>query len=672
MEGQQLPVPQPPPPSSPPPHTGTVTSPGRERVVPASPTLDRAREETFEQDGEAATAALGDMPTALRGLPPDQLVRLQRRRDQERAVEQNRSNNNKIVDRVIPVRMFFLTLFCIMLLVKLDSNPSGLPWAVVISPLWAANVLKIGFHVYKLKELMRQIREPTIESPHHLVGVSLLNIVGDVGSVLTKFLLVLKLEKTVHISLTATFMPFWVAICCGALIKFFTPLDPAVARRIYYKRIKRLYEAIMYSGISILMPIIICSKVDGYNPHSWSTSFIPLWFFCINLAVVAFILLPVYMCSIMFGETASVYHAREERRRMGILIGIFIYGIGSTVICFFLFLLFLARRLDTDGTGSNAPFMIPLICMHANLMMFTPVAKCIMARMSTFRRGNEELPDEVMDTQAGTTAGYGDNTEGLFTTITTPVTLLQQSTTLFRKLDGSEDSGGENDWAGKSPFDMQAEFSFNIKGITALAGARSAAVHPLKVIVVKGDDSESSKSSQDGKNDDQPSEYKVSIESLGTVDERNDDNMLEEYAKGKEGSEAGLDQTDGNASSEKPPSSNTYETTTECFICADRKANAVIMDCGHGGICYQCGLKLARREGEKQCPVCRSTIKQVLKLGWQSVNSQGEVIVTATEGMLVRRGETGDHRDSADGAGAEEGGNEESTSAEQEIVFLHT
>ncbi len=33
-------------------------------------------------------------------------------------------------------------------------------------------------------------------------------------------------------------------------------------------------------------------------------------------------------------------------------------------------------------------------------------------------------------------------------------------------------------------------------------------------------------------------------------------------------------------------------TQKECCICMDSKPDAVIMECGHGGICYECGKQM--------------------------------------------------------------------------------
>jgi hypothetical protein len=49
-----------------------------------------------------------------------------------------------------------------------------------------------------------------------------------------------------------------------------------------------------------------------------------------------------------------------------------------------------------------------------------------------------------------------------------------------------------------------------------------------------------------------------------------------------------------------------------CDMCVENPSDAVIMDCGHGGICYNCSLELWKTVG--MCHMCRSDISQVLQI----------------------------------------------------------
>ena len=48
-----------------------------------------------------------------------------------------------------------------------------------------------------------------------------------------------------------------------------------------------------------------------------------------------------------------------------------------------------------------------------------------------------------------------------------------------------------------------------------------------------------------------------------------------------------------------------------CYICMSSLPNGVLMECGHGGLCYACGLELARKG--HHCPLCREVINEVVQ-----------------------------------------------------------
>lgn len=49
-----------------------------------------------------------------------------------------------------------------------------------------------------------------------------------------------------------------------------------------------------------------------------------------------------------------------------------------------------------------------------------------------------------------------------------------------------------------------------------------------------------------------------------------------------------------------------------CRVCLDAEANAVLMDCGHGAICFDCGLTLLKTTCE--CHLCRQPLIQLLRI----------------------------------------------------------
>jgi len=54
---------------------------------------------------------------------------------------------------------------------------------------------------------------------------------------------------------------------------------------------------------------------------------------------------------------------------------------------------------------------------------------------------------------------------------------------------------------------------------------------------------------------------------------------------------------------------NNLDLDALCTICCERNANAVVMNCGHGGMCYKCVLDIWNYRN--QCPLCRKAISEV-------------------------------------------------------------
>lgn len=49
--------------------------------------------------------------------------------------------------------------------------------------------------------------------------------------------------------------------------------------------------------------------------------------------------------------------------------------------------------------------------------------------------------------------------------------------------------------------------------------------------------------------------------------------------------------------------SNMEKSNTMCLVCFDKVPDAVFMECGHGGVCYECAFELFKATGE--CYLCR-------------------------------------------------------------------
>lgn len=49
-----------------------------------------------------------------------------------------------------------------------------------------------------------------------------------------------------------------------------------------------------------------------------------------------------------------------------------------------------------------------------------------------------------------------------------------------------------------------------------------------------------------------------------------------------------------------------------CYICVQNPCNAVMMNCGHGGVCYDCALEFVKKKFE--CMQCRQKVERVVKI----------------------------------------------------------
>ena len=65
----------------------------------------------------------------------------------------------------------------------------------------------------------------------------------------------------------------------------------------------------------------------------------------------------------------------------------------------------------------------------------------------------------------------------------------------------------------------------------------------------------------------------------------------------------------------KPNLDNTSDIKSElpnCNLCFDLSPDAVLLECGHGGICFRCAKKLLKFK--KNCPLCREEVQLVVKI----------------------------------------------------------
>ncbi|EGR30578.1 zinc finger domain protein [Ichthyophthirius multifiliis] len=57
---------------------------------------------------------------------------------------------------------------------------------------------------------------------------------------------------------------------------------------------------------------------------------------------------------------------------------------------------------------------------------------------------------------------------------------------------------------------------------------------------------------------------------------------------------------------------SSQQANQQCIVCFENPPDSVIIDCYHGGVCYQCSLDIWKKSNE--CYLCRKKIKKIAKI----------------------------------------------------------
>ncbi|CAD8138965.1 unnamed protein product [Paramecium octaurelia] len=77
------------------------------------------------------------------------------------------------------------------------------------------------------------------------------------------------------------------------------------------------------------------------------------------------------------------------------------------------------------------------------------------------------------------------------------------------------------------------------------------------------------------------------------------------------------------------PGSVSLSSINACCICFDNEPNSLFMQCGHGGVCYNCAIDLWKNKAE--CYLCRNKIDRVLKIKMTEQQKNIYQVIAATE-----------------------------------------
>ena len=98
---------------------------------------------------------------------------------------------------------------------------------------------------------------------------------------------------------------------------------------------------------------------------------------------------------------------------------------------------------------------------------------------------------------------------------------------------------------------------------------------------------------------------------------------------------AGSASAPGPASLEAPLGSDRSAGSQDgdvCFICFSGPRDAVLLECGHGGLCFGCATRCMQMRFQ-ECPICRQPISQIVQL--ELTERRGERAKRSTDGVVL-------------------------------------
>lgn len=125
------------------------------------------------------------------------------------------------------------------------------------------------------------------------------------------------------------------------------------------------------------------------------------------------------------------------------------------------------------------------------------------------------------------------------------------------------------------------------------------------------DESSSDESSSDESSSDESSDESSSNDSYTYISSGE-----ESYTYVSSNEESSSDENDNEEEEENingPKNIKMKESSENCSICLETSSNCVLIPCGHKCICSKCSIKL-RKTSNSNCPICRTTIQNSLKI----------------------------------------------------------
>lgn len=461
-------------------------------------------------------------------------------------------------------------LFLVLLGVRLEYVKT-LSWRIVFFPFWIGDGLTI---IKRLADLHKGWRPVA-----HLFDAC--------GILVAKALTLAKLEGGAsNLSAFEVISPYIVGVLCSAIVRGY--IDSSKSRQVGRAPKCRFLSAFSaHVAFRGLQPVLLAAKLDGvWNPTSWGIVFIPSWILLGTMAAVA-----ATLCNCTSLLSAGMQ--TRVRRQATRLVALCATQLLTVAGCLFIFGFLLAKRLDArDNLNDRIDRReeqcsrdenVPEACespryLDRNLDSLEPTTTAILAPLIAMYlalfilhpfvvRDSRKFQDLV---QVVVSEGDEASEEAR------AVLAAQRASDIFHQMPvGTEDN--------------------NI-----IVEALSVPTRLLQLSSTLFQ-----RTTEDLADD-------CSLDSVDTME--NSVNEEEKDADQKEGDDLEM-----------------QRRANTCYVCFTEDHDAVLLECGHGGVCFACARSLATRH-PRTCPICRMPITAFLKVK----KTEGNIVV-AEEGFTVRR-----------------------------------
>ena len=546
-----------------------------------------------------------------------------------------------------------------------DAGPS---WYVVFAPAWACEFIALSFALMAL--VHRHGRTGPVA--RNELCVQLNSMLQSICTATFQLLLAVRLD-TEHGAWSVVFLPWYLAIGVQATTHY-SKVPDARGRRPGFP-----------IGLQHLLALVVSLKLGGamdYRTSSWANVLWPLWGVCGFTGVM---LLFALCCGL-----PMLLRRRSEPRsylQMGVLAVLVL--LCATYLPALLAAIRFAAWLDGESSLSAASILGPYLgaCSVVLLTLvvvlvtlaFTPAS---MRTLSVASADGAEEGDE------------GGGVADLFSSLPTPYALVRESSTLFRRVPvqtldrykrarGESGEGGEGGGeGGAGGEDVECGLRPRREEQATAAGSATPppppppAQPPLQLVEVQM----------------QELGPPAAPHAAGAPTERHAAEVAVSAAAGAEagaaagaaaGGETGAAEGGGHAASSgsglasvsasvaasvaasgpseagagagaeagagagagggeiqvtSPPPASLADPSDEtdlgegqvCWICVSGPRDAVLLECGHGGICYGCAERCVRKR-PPLCPMCRQRISCVVRLDGPEEQIDGQVVVKVTK-----------------------------------------